>query len=831
MNPDAQILLLVSHQVLDPGAQDRLGEFARRTALDVRDLADLNARDDDEAVLLEHVRAEILAHFVSPASGAGNLSVVSDYVRLLCDVVEFGLCADMDIEFTEPFAPSTVRVEASWGIIARHKNNECLSNDVTAGRSDAAPFVIARHGAASLARAYREQSCRYLRERYGVKLDADADAVARHPAFFELRNLRHDPLMSGSARFSLAGGPDNLAIAAHLAGIASGFGQGVVPGVEFGELVPGHVPHQLSPAQRGELRYEPYDFGSAAPAQVRADHRAALWPECLPGVVAHWDHSWIAEHDWQQPLTFREGLLLERLEREPWSVDAVASSCGGRPLPSCLLSPPSGDLGDDNMSGYTTKAGLPDLIRPQAVQRVGVAVTDVADDGTDNVAAFRRDGIVTLAGLVDSQTLSDLQESFDTEIRAKGVVSALQQTSFNLAVDSCARETLERVRDMAHLPALIQVLDEYFEGPSRFVSARGYRQGPCKPLRYRAWDYHQDMKTSGPRQELKLMLLLTDVSPGGQAMRYVVGSQRMQWRFATQRETKFSLDEALAMGSEAGSGGLFVADGPAGSAVVFDTNGIHSGHRNLSETRDAITLNFARDSPTTFYMFSHALLMRSRDISRADPPGGRVLKWRLGPVSPTQLEEIRVEYAATPSLADLARPWDRDAEGLVDVMATDVNADLDLRLSRTFEGDRGRDIALVRIRDAGLDDEQYAEVVTRLDGSSCMAPCFWESSEPLASAVAAVERVRHLLALLPEDDAVNCDALMDDLAEALGRCDSVQRLRTTVAYLSLASGWAHRLTIQAGAGGCEEASRQLLDLYTHVVAESDGRGLTGMVRE
>lgn len=825
MNPDSHVVLFVSHEVLDPRAAARVHEFGQRIVVDVRDVSDLSARDDDEEVLLEHLHAEIAATFAGGPMGRGNLSVVSDYARLLTDVLDLGLCADMDVEFSEAFAPDTARVACARGIIARYKDNGCLSNDVTAGLPRSDTFVAARRQAAALGRAYRELAGRFLRERYGERVEPET--ASRHPAFFELRNRRHDADLSGSARFSLVGGPDNLAIAADRTGIFSGYEHGVVPGVEVGELVPGHVPHQLAIEDGGDLRYAPYDFGVGPPDQVRAEHRAALWPEQLPAVIAHWDHSWIEGHQWQRPLTFREGLLLRRLEGEAWAMNALAATLGGSRVPSCLVDPSGGGRAPD--AGRTADLyRLTDRINDRPPQRMGVWAESVADAETTEATTLRRDGIAALAGLVDDEMLTDLQASFKAEIRAKGMATSLHQVSFNLAVDSCARDTRERVRDLAHLPALTEVIESYFEGPARFVSARGYRQGPLTPLRYRAWDYHQDMKTAGPQEELKLMLLLTDVALDGQAMRYVIGSQRMRWTFPTQRETKFSLDDALDIGGQ----GLFVAYGPAGTAVVFDTNGIHSGHRNLSATRDVFTLNFARESSTTFYMFTDPILVRPGASARAVREGARTdraakadLAWRFGPVDAGELARIRSAYDATPGLEVGTGDWSGDAEGLIHLMAADLNADLDLRISEVFESDRGRDIALVRIRDAGLDDDQYVDALDRLVGPAPVALCLWGTPDPLAATLSEVELVRELLRPLAAradgEDAANCETLLSDLADALVRADGVQRLRSTVAYLCLASGWAHKMATRSGATGCEETSRRLLDLYQHVVTESD----------
>ncbi|MES4889615.1 phytanoyl-CoA dioxygenase family protein [Streptomyces sp. NPDC096012] len=819
MNGGGRILLVVAGSVLVPEARRDVYAFAGRLGIDVCDVRTIPAADADERVILDHIHAEIDAHFSRPEEAKGNLSVVSDYARLLRFVIERGMCTDMDVEFAQSLGSAAARTPCPLGILARFKDNGCLSNDVTAGFAGAEPFRRARHRAAALVTTYREAACRYLAAVHGVVVDPGE--VSGHPRFFELRNLRHDPSLMGTARFSLAGGPDNLAIAFHEAGLVCGYEAGVERGIEAGELTSGHVPHTLvggTPATG--LTYEPFEFGAPPSARTEAEQRARLWPDSLPEVVCHWDHSWITGlHDWQ-PLTYRERLLLATLDGEAWRRDEAASIAGNRPLRRCLVAPTAATAHEP--PAFRSRSVLSALAHDQPPARRQARGTPrgeptVRHPGESEKDPFRDNGIVAVDGLVDEPTLLGLRDGFEAEVSRKGGTTSLQQLSFNLAVDACARRTVEMIRNLAHLPELTEILERYFDGPSRFVSARGYRQGPCKPLRYRAWDYHQDMKTRGPFEELKVMVLLTDVTPDGQAMRYVCGSQKVPWRFQTQRETKFTLDEALRFGN----GGLFLGHGTSGTCVVFDTNGIHSGHRNLSETRDVFTLNFARESTGSFFMFSDPVLV-------GPAPGGaagrraRSLSWRTSVVEEDRLAAMRAQYRSTPDLAATKPRWSGDALDLVDVMAADLNADLDLRLSARFEDDRERDIALVKIRDAALDDEQYTEVMSRLDVAEEIGTCLWTNSSPLAAAGEIAEHAHGALSSGGRGEAAaNCSALLGDLCDALGRCDGVQRLRTTAAYLYFTCAWAHRLLVASGGEGLDEGCRQLLDLFAHVVAEDN----------
>ncbi|MFG2602330.1 phytanoyl-CoA dioxygenase family protein [Streptomyces sp. NPDC048514] len=821
MNDGGRILLVVAGSVLLPDAARDLFEFAGRLGVEVRDVSTIPAADADERVILDHIHAEIDAHFFGPEDAKGNLSVVSDYARLLSFVIERGMCTDMDVEFTHSLGPAAASTPCPLGILARFKDNGCLSNDVTAGFAGSEPFRRARRRVAALVTTYREAACRFLAAAHGVAVGPGE--VGAHPRFFELRNLRHDPSLTGTARFSLAGGPDNLAIAVHEAGLVCGYERGVQRGVEAGELTSGHVPHTLVAGTRPTgLTYEPFEFGAPPSARAEAEQRAQLWPDSLPEVICHWDHSWIAGlHDWQPP-TYRERLLLATLDGDAWRRGEAASIARSRPLPRCLVDPRGATApGRTASKGRSVLSALTHDQSPARRETSGLPTGESAGSRCEESGQdpFRDNGIAAVDGLVDEPTLLGLRDRFEAEIGRKGGTTSLRQLSFNLAVDECARRTVEMIKDFAHLPELTEILDRYFDGPSRFVSARGYRQGPCKPLRYRAWDYHQDMKTQGPFEELKVMVLLTDVTPDGQAMRYVCGSQQVPWKFRTQRETKFTLDEALRFGN----GGLFLGHGTAGTCVVFDTNGIHSGHRNLSETRDVFTLNFTRESPGSFYMFSDPVLVGPASGGVAAGRRGRPLSWRTSVEDEEGLAAMRAEYASTPDLAATKPRWTGDALDLVDVMAADLNADLDLRLSARFEDDRGRDIALVRIRDAALDDVQYGEVMSRLHVTDVIGTCLWGGGDPLIRAGEIAGHARGALSShVPGETASNCSALLGDLRDALARCDGVQRLRTTAAYLYFACAWAHRLLVASGGAGLDEGCRQLLDLFAHMVAEDSG---------
>lgn len=853
MNPLCRITLIVSRQRLTTAASKSLNAFATKLNIEIQDIGAIQPADSDERLILEHIHAEITAFFSAPKEAIGNLSVVSDYARLLDFVLQRGLCTDMDVEFLEPLSELAANVPCPLGILARFKRNGCVSNDATAGVAQSAPFRLARRNVATLIRKYREAVCRYFIEN-GIDENPDKETVSSHPLFFELRNKQYDRALTGTARFSLAGGPDNLAISLHQSGIFCGYESNVTPGLEAGELTFNHVPHILtgSPAHYMGLCYQPFKFGPTTSVHQQRLQREQLWPSSLPAIESHWDHSWIIDCQQWQASNYREELLLAFFDGPNWSLEKTAwlvyesemTLCPTQPaLPSLIetlihsaphQTPPTVTL--EKMTA-ADQAVVLERETPSAEFRQKLE-SKLDDAGSGRLSQqFVNNGIVAVHGLIDDDTLHHLRAAFEVEIAKKQADNALQQISFNLCVDDCEPRSMELFRDVASCPQITDIVDYYLGGRSKFVSARGYRQGPCKPLRYRAWDYHQDMKTKGPFGEVKVMFLLTDVPPDGQAMRFACGSQSLHWDCETQQQTRFTFDEAVDFGQK----GLFICHGSAGTCIFFDTNGIHSGHRNLSVTRDIITMNFTRDCPGAFYMFNDPILTQQSNKAAPLPAMVKNLEWRSSIANCDELAAIREEYYRTPSLEDVKPLWQGDLLQLVDVIVADLNVDLNLRLSRLFENDRSRDISLVTIRDAPLNDLQYSDLLRhlhKLDGDvvRCLLPhnntaiasplgryrCLLRCSTPLAPMVAIAEAAHHSLSTRLEGDATaNCAALLCDLSEAIVRCNSIQRLRTTTIFLYFATAWAHRLLVAAKLDGIEVGCSEILHFYVHLVAWED----------
>jgi Phytanoyl-CoA dioxygenase (PhyH) len=99
---------------------------------------------------------------------------------------------------------------------------------------------------------------------------------------------------------------------------------------------------------------------------------------------------------------------------------------------------------------------------------------------------------------------------------------------------------------------------------------------------YSSSHWHHDMHG----RELKVMIYLTDVGPGDQNFVYLLGSHKgfRSTRFEASRFSDQQVDKMAYKRLECYAS--------AGTAIVFDTNGIHRLRRFNTRVRDSVTLNY-----------------------------------------------------------------------------------------------------------------------------------------------------------------------------------------------------------------------------------------------
>jgi hypothetical protein len=217
-------------------------------------------------------------------------------------------------------------------------------------------------------------------------------------------------------------------------------------------------------------------------------------------------------------------------------------------------------------------------------------------------------GIVLLPRLISEEPLKVMQLAFDARLQR------LRWNNFDgYEKSEPYRHMIEDVLlldqgflDVAIHPIVKSVIRYYLGDNAELTEARGWRSLPTK-RDFHGWHgdawYDQEARTDIPR-ELKLAFYLTDVRSG--AFNYMRGSHRKQHpRPVPNVDLKnLASTEVVEM------------LGPAGTAFIFDTSGIHRQGVPMLERRHAVFYNYhdpqvpLQEDDRKFYRY-HPLLLNA----------------------------------------------------------------------------------------------------------------------------------------------------------------------------------------------------------------------------
>lgn len=197
---------------------------------------------------------------------------------------------------------------------------------------------------------------------------------------------------------------------------------------------------------------------------------------------------------------------------------------------------------------------------------------------------LERDGLVRLPQILTPAQLQGMQQAFHIRLQRMtwNDVSGFERTEMYRHMIQDVLTLDQGFVDVALHPLVKQVCLEYLGPQFQLVEAKGWRSIPTTKD-FHGWHgdswYDQSIATGIPR-EVKLAVYLTDVKTG--AFTYIRGSHRKQHpRLIPGREMiatpKEQIVEVL---------------GPAGSAFMFDTSGIHRQSTPVLDPRQAIFLNY-----------------------------------------------------------------------------------------------------------------------------------------------------------------------------------------------------------------------------------------------
>jgi hypothetical protein len=195
-----------------------------------------------------------------------------------------------------------------------------------------------------------------------------------------------------------------------------------------------------------------------------------------------------------------------------------------------------------------------------------------------------RDGIVVLPRIVSSEVLHSMQAAFDARLqnlRSNNVDGYYKTEPYRHMVDDVLMLEQGFVDLVLH-PLVKKILNRYLGEDYELTEAKGWKSLPTK-RDFHGWHgdaWYDQTQAEEIHREVKLAIYLSDVRSG--AFNYIRGSHRKQHpRLVKNDELKnVSPSEIAEM------------TGPAGTAFLFDTSGIHRQGVPMLEERKACFFNY-----------------------------------------------------------------------------------------------------------------------------------------------------------------------------------------------------------------------------------------------
>jgi len=242
------------------------------------------------------------------------------------------------------------------------------------------------------------------------------------------------------------------------------------------------------------------------------------------------------------------------------------------------------------------------------------------------------EGVVRLDGLIPPQPLVNMQRAFEArlgQLRWNTLEGYYKTEPYrHMISDVLALE--QGFVDIALHPLVKETLDRYLGDSYVLAEAKGWKSLPTK-RNFNGWHgdawYCQKTLDYIPR-EVKLAFYLTDVRSG--AFQYIKGTHRKEH---PREYADHEITHAMLANIEEFTG-------PAGTAFLFDTSGIHRQAVPILEPRNAVFLNYhdlhvpIQEESVRSYRY-HPLLLNAAFLGGLSPDDERILgfgeKMRLQP--------------------------------------------------------------------------------------------------------------------------------------------------------------------------------------------------------
>jgi hypothetical protein len=200
------------------------------------------------------------------------------------------------------------------------------------------------------------------------------------------------------------------------------------------------------------------------------------------------------------------------------------------------------------------------------------------------VAELETNGIVVLRGLLRPEQLRNMQRAFEVRLRRvrwNHFEGYRQTESYRQMVEDVLLLDQGFV-DLALHPTVKQILTRYLGTDYALTEAKGWRSLPTQ-RDFHGWHgdaWYDQTSVKEIHREIKLAMHLTDVRSG--AFNFIKGSHRKQHPRLVKNDEVNRMPEPE----------IVELTGPAGTAFLFDTSGIHRQGVPMLESRQAIFYNY-----------------------------------------------------------------------------------------------------------------------------------------------------------------------------------------------------------------------------------------------
>lgn len=253
----------------------------------------------------------------------------------------------------------------------------------------------------------------------------------------------------------------------------------------------------------------------------------------------------------------------------------------------------------------------------------GLLHSSRAAAGVDGlVSRLEKDGIVILPDLIGAPTLRAMQEAFAARLQR------LRWNNFDgYQKTEPYRHMVEDVLvlDQGFIDLVLHaqvkgVLNRYLGSQYELTEAKGWKSLPTK-RDFHGWHgdaWYDQSKAAEIHKEVKLAIYLSDVRSG--AFNYVKGSHRKQHPRLVKNSELSAVDSSQ----------IAELFGPAGTAFLFDTSGIHRQSVPMLEERQACFFNYhnprvALQQEDIDYYRYHPLILNAAFLGELSEEDQRIL--------------------------------------------------------------------------------------------------------------------------------------------------------------------------------------------------------------